>query len=667
MKLLTKVNRCFWDDIPTLKRPGGFCFLLALSIFTTGSFYSKTALANTNDIELPTGAKIVNGNINIESNQNQLKIIQSTQQGIINWNSFNIGKNASVHFQQPNAAASTLNRVTSATPSSIFGSLTATGQIFLLNPSGVYFGAGARVNVGSLIASTQSMSNEDFLNQHFLFNQTDLNGEIINAGSIIGDQVAMVSPRFTNLGDITAKSGDVVIASGDKVKLAITQNQSIAVELDASQVANLIDNQGTINAQGNIVFKADAMQSIVDQTIKLPQSANMMVSDNGTVRLVTNTGSVKATNVAMDAGALGGTYNNGVIDVSQENFQGGNISLTGQEVKVASLSKLNASGGTGGGSILIGGDWQGQSGTRQATYTSIDAGAYLDASAVQFGDGGKIVAWSDIHNPLSQTFVHGSLKANAGLSGGDGGQIETSGHYLSVNGIQVEAGSVHGERGMWLLDPGDITISDGAEDAGDWYPEYGDGWVNSSDGSTVSTETLNQTLSSDYGFGVYIQADNDIIVNGNISGSGYRAYLNLYAGRDILINNPISLTGQAYLGIYADNEININAAIQWGGTLQMQAGTNVNINADLTGLTVGGSKPGLNFYYGLGAVASGNTSDYNILKTSSGFSAKVNLPAGSSYQTQLGSDGSPSRKSYTVVDNLSSLTNANVNYALGVI
>ena len=359
MKLLTKVNRCFWDDIPTLKRPGGFCFLLALSIFTTGSFYSKTALANTNDIELPTGAKIVNGNINIESNQNQLKIIQSTQQGIINWNSFNIGKNASVHFQQPNAAASTLNRVTSATPSSIFGSLTATGQIFLLNPSGVYFGAGARVNVGSLIASTQSMSNEDFLNQHFLFNQTDLNGEIINAGSIIGDQVAMVSPRFTNLGDITAKSGDVVIASGDKVKLAITQNQSIAVELDASQVANLIDNQGTINAQGNIVFKADAMQSIVDQTIKLPQSANMMVSDNGTVRLVTNTGSVKATNVAMDAGALGGTYNNGVIDVSQENFQGGNISLTGQEVKVASLSKLNASGSTGGGSILIGGDWQG--------------------------------------------------------------------------------------------------------------------------------------------------------------------------------------------------------------------------------------------------------------------------------------------------------------------
>ena len=313
-----------------------------MSVFTSSTLFSSWVSATPNDIELPTGAQVVQGKINFETSNNHLNVTQDTQNGIINWNTFNIGQNASVHFQLPGSSSSTLNRVTSATPSQIFGNLTSNGQIFLLNPSGVYFGSGARVNVGSLIASTQSMSNEDFLSQNYLFSQTELSGEIVNQGSIIGEQIAMVSPRFTNLGDILATSGDVVVASGDKVKLAITQNQSIAVELDASQVANLIDNQGTINAQGNIVFKADAMQSIVDQTIKLPQSANMMVSDNGTVRLVTNTGSVKATNVAMDAGALGGTYNNGVIDVSQENFQGGNISLTGREVKVASLSKLNA-------------------------------------------------------------------------------------------------------------------------------------------------------------------------------------------------------------------------------------------------------------------------------------------------------------------------------------
>ena len=231
-----------------------------MSVFTSSTLFSQWVSATPNDIELPTGAQVVQGKINFETSNNHLNVTQDTQNGIINWNTFNIGQNASVHFQLPGSSSSTLNRVTSATPSQIFGNLTSNGQIFLLNPSGVYFGSGARVNVGSLIASTQSMSNEDFLSQNYLFSQTELSGEIVNQGSIIGEQIAMVSPRFTNLGDILATSGDVVVASGDKVKLAITQNQSIAVELDASQVANLIDNQGTINAQGNIVFKADAMQ-----------------------------------------------------------------------------------------------------------------------------------------------------------------------------------------------------------------------------------------------------------------------------------------------------------------------------------------------------------------------------------------------------------------------
>jgi len=599
-----KANCSFTDVIPILQRQGGFGLLLTISMLASSSFFSNHVSANTNDVELPTGAKIINGNINIASNQNQLKIIQSTQQGIINWNSFNIGKNAAVVFQQPNASSSILNRVISAIPSSISGSLTSNGQVFLLNPSGVYFGAGARVNVGSLIASTQSMSNEDFLSQNFLFNQTDLNGEIINAGSIIGDQVAMVSPRVTNLGDITAKSGDVVIASGDKVKLAITQNQSIAVELDASQVANLIDNQGTINAQGNIIFKADAMQSIVDQTIKLPQSANMMVSDNGTVRLVTNTGSVKATNVAMDAGALGGTYNNGVIDVSQENFQGGSISLTGQEVKVASLSKLNASGSTGGGSILIGGDWQGQGMTRQATYTSIDSGTYLDASAVQFGDGGKIVAWSDISNPLSHTAVHGNLTATAGTFGGNGGQIETSGYHLSIDDLAINVSANSGVTGEWLIDPVDFTVA--------------------ASGGDMTGSLLTSNLGS---------ANVTILSSSGSSGS--------------------------------DGNITINDAVTWSANkLTLNAYNNIYINADL----LGSGTAQLDLLYGQGAVASGNTSDYSILKTSSAdstqFLAQVTLADGNNFSTTLGSDGSPIN--YQVISDLNSLmNNASGNYALG--
>ncbi len=117
----------------------------------------------------PVVQNIQYGNITIQNNSNQTTIHQTSQKGIINWNSFNINSNQQVHFQQPSNGI-TLNRINAQNGvSEIYGRLTATGEIILINPAGIYFGPNAFVNVSSLIASTADLTNKNFINSNYTF------------------------------------------------------------------------------------------------------------------------------------------------------------------------------------------------------------------------------------------------------------------------------------------------------------------------------------------------------------------------------------------------------------------------------------------------------------------------------------------------------------------
>src|SRR5215472_19384343 len=87
-----------------------------------------------------------------------LKITQSTSQATLNWSSFNIGSGYSVQFLQPASSSVALNRIFQQSPSSIFGQLTANGQIYLVNPNGFLFGPTAQVNAAGVIASSLGIS-----------------------------------------------------------------------------------------------------------------------------------------------------------------------------------------------------------------------------------------------------------------------------------------------------------------------------------------------------------------------------------------------------------------------------------------------------------------------------------------------------------------------------
>jgi len=76
---------------------------------------------------------------------------------IINWQTFSIGANEITRFLQQSQASAVLNRVAAGNPSQILGALQSNGRVFLINPSGIVFGAGAQVDVAGLVASSLNL------------------------------------------------------------------------------------------------------------------------------------------------------------------------------------------------------------------------------------------------------------------------------------------------------------------------------------------------------------------------------------------------------------------------------------------------------------------------------------------------------------------------------
>jgi fibronectin-binding autotransporter adhesin len=186
-----------------------------LTISILMALYPNVSLSEPNAMDLPTGANVVSGDINIQTSQANdnpvMDINQSTQQGVIDWQSFNVGANSTVNFNQPNTSSSTLNRITGANPSEIYGKINATGEVLLVNGSGIYFGPNSQVEVGSITATTHDISNDDYLNGRYQFSENANSGSIVNQGEIkaLDDYIALLAPEIRNEGLIFARMGTV--------------------------------------------------------------------------------------------------------------------------------------------------------------------------------------------------------------------------------------------------------------------------------------------------------------------------------------------------------------------------------------------------------------------------------------------------------------------------
>src|SRR5690349_17970523 len=148
----------------------------------------------------PNNGTVVNGNATIQGQGTRSVVInQTSQNAIINWQTFDIGRGESVKILMPNSNSTELDRVTgNLGPSQILGSLTSNGRVFLVNPDGILFGPGAQINVGSLLATTSDISNANFMAGRYNFNiPGNPSASIVNQGTITaqtGGFDALVAP-----------------------------------------------------------------------------------------------------------------------------------------------------------------------------------------------------------------------------------------------------------------------------------------------------------------------------------------------------------------------------------------------------------------------------------------------------------------------------------------
>jgi len=166
---------------------------------------------------------------------NTMNITQESDKAILNWASFNVDAGTSINFAQPTNASVALNRIYQSDPSRIFGAVHANGQIYLVNQNGILFGAGTKVDVHGLVASTLDVSDGAFetgiaqvIKQSTpapAFVSKGTMGAInIEQGAVIqtddGGQVMIFAPGIVNAGTIHTPQGQTILAaSQDKVYL----------------------------------------------------------------------------------------------------------------------------------------------------------------------------------------------------------------------------------------------------------------------------------------------------------------------------------------------------------------------------------------------------------------------------------------------------------------
>jgi len=204
--------------------------------------------------DLPTGGQVVGGQGSISSSGNTLTVNQNSQNLTVNWQDFSIAEGHTVNFVQPNAQAAALNRVTGNNVSDIRGALNANGRVFLVNPNGVMFSSTARVDVGSLVASTLDISTEDFMAGNYQFQGASANA-IINQGNITtaaGGVVAMIAAKIINTGNITTPSGSTLMGAGNKVTLDL--GGPVKIEVEEALLDTYIEQGGAIRADGGLVY-----------------------------------------------------------------------------------------------------------------------------------------------------------------------------------------------------------------------------------------------------------------------------------------------------------------------------------------------------------------------------------------------------------------------------
>ena len=509
----------------------------------------------------------------------EVTITQTSQQAILNWSNFNVGANTDLVFNQSAGGTSAntwvaLNRVTSVTanPSQVLGTISAQGQVYIINPDGIIFGPHAQINVGALLASTADFysttgltSDEDFL-ENGIYSTTAAGGGLnpafqgapvgsditVDGGAQIttnsaissvssGGFVILMADQVSNAGTIMTPAGQTALAAGASFYLipgyspsgggdaySTTLGSEIAVADDG--LTHVASNTGAIEATTGDV-------TMVGQTVDQSGVAysTTTVDQRGTIHLLTDTGDTND-DVVLGPGSLTfiapdindpttaldsqraaliaqSATLNATRGVTTTNHQYLNDAANLADLLDESRIEITAGGSVDFAASSITMAQAGQIAVSAGTRDDVESGAILDVSGI------PDVVLSAVENQLAVTLEPTQLRDSP--LNADASYLKGDTVYVDINDLIYVAPSVTDPTARYYTPGGLVEVSGELADVGHTIGE----WSASAGSITLSAPEVVAQSGSIF----------------NVSGGS----LDYQAG-DILQSSLVSANGQVY-------------------------------------------------------------------------------------------------------------------------
>jgi filamentous hemagglutinin family protein len=434
----------------------------------------------------PTGGSVAAGTATIAGQGSpSVTINQASNTAIINWNTFSIGSGELTKFIQPSSTSAALNRVLGGQTSFINGTLSANGQIYLINGNGIVVGPGGIITTAGFTGSTRDIADSDFMSGKLHFTGSSDAG-VTNLGTItaLGGDVVLIGKTVDNKGTINA-SGTAGLVAGDDVMLEQQNADGSTITVDPVSDDSAptgkqkvgVKNSGTITAStaelkaanGNIYALAIENTGLVRATTLTQQGGHIyLTSDSGTIA---NSGTLDASATA--AKGHGGTvvlksasgkvvHSGKILARGGQGGTGGQVEISGAQVAITGTVDTRADGGTTGDFLLD-----------PATLTVISGGAVTSGSGATQANPNNNA--DDVNDPNSSTITNGTVNAtlastNLTLSAQNNITINAailwdSGNSLALettaagSTININAGitNTHATTGSLILDAATAT------------------------------------------------------------------------------------------------------------------------------------------------------------------------------------------------------------------
>ncbi|MEQ9359291.1 CHAT domain-containing protein [Coleofasciculus chthonoplastes] len=510
-------------------------------------------------------------------------------------------------------------RVMGGNPSLINGLIQVTGgnaNLYLMNPAGIVFGQNAQLNVPADFMMTtatgigfgenlwfNAFGTNEYQQlvgnpQQFIFDVSQP-GSIVNAGNLAisqGQNLTLLGGTVINTGELTAPGGRITIAAvpgSHRVKIS-QPGQLLSLEVEP-----LVNSSGQVipftplDLAELLTGTEENLETGVEvdsaETVKLTDS-ELILPNETDVTIIS--GTIDVSQIG-NAGTPVGAHVYAPLHAPSP-ATGGEINVIGKTVGLISAN-IDASGTNNGGTIRIGGDYQGAGIIPNADITLVNENSTIKADAVTAGDGGTVIIWAD-----EQTAFYGNISTRGGHNSGNGGFVEISSQQqLAFDGF-VDVSSSGGEAGQLLLDPTSVIIgTSGTNDTA-----LNDNQILSGEGSGSFLISANSLLTALNSGDVSIAASKNIDIISDINSSSSNnlsfeaAFINLDAsvylnGGNLTFEAPVILRSSQTLstGSTVGGDITFNRSLHafnpGTDTLTLEAGTgNITFNG-----AVGGALP----------------------------------------------------------------------------